>query len=263
LELIELLRGPRSIVVYACIADFAELAPRRGRLEHAERTLLRSSDLVLAQGARLTAQCERWSDRVHRIECAVDLDRFPAHPSAAGDSPLESLPRPVIGYVGGLHRQLDLNLAARLARARPEWSWVYVGPVQTPLGDLPALPNVHLPGRVPRDELAATIERFDVGIVPYRIAPSTETVFPIKLLEYLAAGKPAVSTPLPEVERFDAEHGIVTIAPPRPDEFVAAMEGELDYSDDGARAAARRRAAESRDWATQMARIGDLIAGAS
>ena len=273
LDLIGLLRRPRSVVVYTCLADFAELTPRRDRLERAERAVLEASNLVFARGPSLAARCRRWSESVHEIELGVSLERF-AVPGANRDrdsdtetwapiagEPLDELPRPIVGYVGAIHRHLDLELAIGMAAARPHWSWVYVGPAQVPVGELAARPNVHLVGHVRHDLLARYIERFDAGIVPYRVGPTTATVLPAKLMEYLAMGKPAVSTPLAEVRAFDAGRQVVATAEGEPDAFLAAIEAALEGDGPEPRAA-RRAAVAALDWGVQLERMSALIEGA-
>jgi glycosyltransferase involved in cell wall biosynthesis len=271
-DLIGLLRTPRSVVLYTCVADFAELTPHRHRLADAEKTLVQSSDLVFAQGSALVSHCKRWSERVHPIDCAVSLDSFtpPDDGSGPGRTPgarrdggashpsLAALPRPVIGYVGGLHRHVDVPLAVQMARARPHWSWVYVGPAQIPVAELAALPNVRLVGHVPHDILAHYIESFDVCTVPYRVGPATEAVFPTKVNEYLAMGKPVVSTPLPEVREFNARNRVLITAAAKPDAFGDAIEQALVPVPDEQRVA-RRRAAASRDWGTQLESMSTVI----
>jgi glycosyltransferase involved in cell wall biosynthesis len=273
LDLIDVLRTPRSAVVYMCLADFEELTPRRDRLGVAERALLESSDIVFARGAALTAHCARWSNRVQEIELGVTLEEFSMaaeddrepqrdeRPGSCSTTSLADLPRPIVGYVGALHRHLDLSLVVELAAARPEWSWVYVGPEQVPVGELDAHPNVHLIGHVPHGRLPACIRSLDVCVVPYRLGAATETVLPAKLLEYLAMGKPVVSTPLPEVRRFNAQRQVIAIAPSEPRVFVAAIEEAL-ASDSEELRVARRRAVAPLDWGAQVERMSALIESA-
>jgi glycosyltransferase involved in cell wall biosynthesis len=268
-DLLEQLRTPSSVVVYMCLADFEELASDRDQLVHAERGLVASSDLVLARGPSLAARCARWSGRVHEIDLGVALDAFPMpaeQDGGAGDdvgasiqpTPLAGLPRPVVGYVGALHRYLDLRLAVALAAARPDWSWVYVGPPQTSVGQLAARPNVHLTGPVPHSSLARYIESFDVGIVPYRLGSATDTVLPAKVLEYLAMGKPVVSTRLPEVRRFNCQHQVLVTAASEPEAFGRALEEALATDGEGLRVA-RRRAVAPLDWGAQLEQLSGLI----
>ena len=108
---------------------------------------------------------------------------------------LRALPRPIIGYVGGLHRHPSIDLLAAMARARPHWSWSTSAPAN-PTSPLGTLPNVHLLGRRPHGELPRHIREFDACISPTP-ARLTETVVPTKINEYLAMGKPVVTTDLP------------------------------------------------------------------
>jgi UDP-galactopyranose mutase len=172
----------------------------------------------------------------------------------------QSTSSPVIGYVGGLHRHVDVALLAELARVQPSWRIVCVGPVQRPCPELRGLPNVSLLG--PRDhaEIAHHIAGFDVCLVPYLRTAFTATVWPTKLLEYLAMGKPVVATPLPAVADLSRKFGdVVTIAPNEPAAFGAAVQTALHEADDAVAAARRRRAADGGDWEVRMATLCELM----
>lgn len=272
-SLVRLLRTPRSVVVYYCIADFAELAPRRGDILKSEQAVIGLSDLVFAQCDELAEHCARDGRRVEVFAFGVNLDLFTngnghannghvAHDASHDEAAalMSGLPRPVIGYVGGIHRFFDAGLLASMARARPAWSWVLVGPLQTPPGELKQIPNVHLVGAKAHAELPAYIGSFDVGIVPYLSNDYTATVVPTKINEYLAMGKPVVSTNLPQVRSFNGEHGVIITSPNRTAEFVASIERALDAPAREASAIARRKrvAAES-DWGHLVGRMSLLI----
>jgi glycosyltransferase involved in cell wall biosynthesis len=258
LDAVAMLRGPHGPLVYTCLADFGELADRPERLADAERELLRSSDVVFARGPDLAARCRRSSANVEEIELGVSLEAFAGKAQAPDTDESRRRAEPVIGYVGALHRYFDLELAAAAARARPDWRWVYVGPIHRPVEELAALPNVELAGELPHERLAARIRSFDACTIPYRLVPATRTVLPAKLLEYLAVGQPVVSTALPEVIRFDAGRELVSIADAEPDGFLHAIERAL--AQDGAESrASRRRAVASLDWDVQLERMSGLI----
>lgn len=168
-------------------------------------------------------------------------------------------PEAVIGYVGGLHRYVDLELVSRMARARPCWRWVFVGPVQTALGDLTELPNVVLLGQRPHKELVRHIASFDVCIVPYLNNAETATVVPGKINEYLAVGKPVVSTELPSVCEFNELHGVLTTAAAKPESFLIAIEHALAESNNKAIIARRRQVAAQADWVLRLEAMARLI----
>jgi UDP-galactopyranose mutase len=270
LDLIHVLSTLTKVVVYYCIADFAQLTPQAQRLRQSEKNLIGSSDLVFAQGPELAAHCLQWSDRVHVFPFGVSLDAFPL-PDAASNSAAtngqsglcssngSSFQRPIIGYIGGLHRHVDFGLLVAMARARPEWSWAFVGPVQTELGDLAELPNVFLLGQQPHHDLVRYIGDFDVCIVPYVNSLYTATVVPTKINEYLAVGKPVVSTRLPAVCEFNKQHQILQTAATQPGDFLQAIEQALLLPTDQATATQRREVAMLGNWETRLEAMSKLI----
>jgi glycosyltransferase involved in cell wall biosynthesis len=264
LDLVQLLRGDDGIVVYYCAADFAELCSRPERLVESEQELLRLCDLVLAQCSPLASHCAQWADNIHIIPYGVNVDVFSRPPTRPVKDPIRNVvsrdfKSPVIGYVGGLHRHIDLDLMTSMAQSRPHWSWVCIGPTQTPLGKFATLPNVHLLGEFEHNELAEQIERFDVGIVPYVNSIFTDTVVPTKINEYLAMGKPVVSTALPAVCEYYRWPGVVMPSEPRHDSFIAAIEAVLGWPKTDAAKALRRDVAKLSDWPGRLEHICTLI----
>ena len=263
LDIISLLRTPRSVIVYHCLADFTQLTTEPARLLQCETELLRTCDLVLTPSETLAARCRQSADNVHLFPHAVDLDVFlPGSEfdcASQQEGLLRRLPRPVIGYVGGLHRHLDIPLLRGMARARPEWSWVCVGPAQTDIGELAGLTNVHLLGRQPHKELPGYIGSFDVCIVPYANSPGTATVVPTKLNEYLAMGKPVVSTPLPAVRELGRQHSVVIVADNQPEKFIRAIERALLLGADVATGARCRELTAANDWRERLVAACELL----
>ena len=273
--LVRMLRKPRGVVVYYCIADFAELSPHRNEILKSERSIIEMSDVVFAQGPRLAERCSHGGKKAEIFRFGVNLSRFtkrngqangpsgevPAAPARRGSASdfMSSLPRPVIGYVGGIHRFFDVGMLTKMARVRPDWSWVLVGPLQTASRELKRLPNVHLTGPKAHEELPDYIRDFDVGIVPYLSNGYTATVVPTKINEYLAMGKPVVSTDLPEVNTFNGKHGVLITSPNRPAEFIASIESALLSSGEGALINRRRAVAALNDWEGRCERMSHLI----
>ncbi len=268
---VRMIRGPRGVVVYYCIADFAELTPNREDILRSEREIIELSDVIFAQGPHLAEHCTLPGKRPEIFPFGVNIGRFShnGHASAYGDlnangngsapSPLKSLPHPVIGYVGGIHKFFDVEMLTAMARARPHWSFVLVGPLQTSAGELKRLPNVHLAGQKPHEELPDYIRGFDVGIVPYLFNTYTATVVPTKINEYLAMGKPVVSTDLPEVSNFNGRHGVIITSPNRAKEFVASIERALLTSGEESVITRRREVAALNDWEARYERMSLLI----
>jgi glycosyltransferase involved in cell wall biosynthesis len=274
-DLIHLLRGPQSRVAYYCVADFTQLTPHADRLRESERETIELSDVVFTNCSELANNFARWNSNVHVFPFGVNLDAFPLEePGTARDAArrngqqplprtgaaaLASLPKPVIGYVGGLHRHVDFALLKEMALARPAWSWVLVGSLQTEVGELAALPNVHLLGQKPHGELAAYMRHFDVCIVPYVNSIYTTTVVPTKINEYLALGKPVVSTDLPTVCEFNQEHDVLLTASTEPDDFLRAIEQALHLPKDAGTIRRRRRVASLGDWQARFESMCALV----
>jgi glycosyltransferase involved in cell wall biosynthesis len=247
-----------AALCYFCIADFAELVEKRGRLAQSETQLLRASDVVFAHAQATYEHCARVARCVELVPPSVSLRQFALAPPPA------SRPHtPRIGYVGGLHRVVDYELVAACARLRPGWRWELVGPIQHPVGPLASLENVALPGAASHDELPDVIAGFDICAVPYLTGPEHASVAPTKINEYLSVGKPVVATALPWVRAFQERHGVLEVVRPEPQEFVAGIERALATITDPALTQQRREAAAESDWSVRMERISELIEDAA
>lgn len=146
-SLINLLWKPQGIIVYYCIADFAELVPHPEEMLKSERSIIKMSDLIFAQCSLLAEHCAEDGKSVEVCPFGVNLNLFTIGGHYTGslaekgsemvvdrDSThdlMSALSGPSIGYVGGIHRHFDAVMLAEMARARPDWSWVLVGPLHT------------------------------------------------------------------------------------------------------------------------------------
>jgi glycosyltransferase involved in cell wall biosynthesis len=272
LDLVTQLRTTRSAVVYYRIDNLAALTPHAEELRLSERAMIETSDLVLANSPELARLPSTISDNVRVFPPGVNLDAFTPRGGADGEAHLapevregvervRRLSRPLVGYVGAISDHINGEMVEASVRRRPEWSWVFVGPGESPLRGLGGLPNVHFLGQQPHRSLTNFIREFDVCIIPYRLNPYTATVVPTKLNEYLAVGKPVVSTNLPAVRHFDEQHGVLTISDEAPENFLRAVESALGQS--GEQDAARRRAAAAHgDWQKRLEEVSVLFEAA-
>jgi glycosyltransferase involved in cell wall biosynthesis len=297
LGLLDLLSSTRGSVIYYCAADFTQLTTSSEQLARSEAELVKRSDVVFTICDELATHCRRWNENVHVFPYGVNLKAFPlqhsdliqhsdrvqqsepprasvaAAPSRNGQNGFSWTKRAqtngsnghnghkVIGYVGGLHRHVGVDMLIEMARARPAWSWVFVGLTEVPLKDLAGLPNVYLHGQRPHHELAHYIRSFDVCIVPYRRSAYTETVVPSKINEYLAMGKPVVSTNLPPVCDFNDEHKVLITTEGHTESFLHAIEQALGLCDDAALIERRREVARRGDWEARLESMSELILG--
>jgi len=264
-DIIRTHRTRRSQVIYYNAADFSHLTPNSKQLQLSERELVQMSDLVFATCSSLAARFSSDHGNVHIFPPGVDMSAFPDESAATESLPdrlnLSSLPRPIIGYVGGLHRFLDYDLLANMARARPSWSWVFLGAHQVSLEKLQGLPNVHLLGQQPHEELAGHMCFFDICIVPYINSSETSTVAPTKINEYLAAGKATVATKLPTVCEFNQQHHVLTTTAATTEEFLRAIEREIPTAHDPQLRKKRREVAALADWPNRLEEMSDFIEG--
>jgi len=249
---------PSRLLVYDCLDAVTAFRPGQPEVEAAEAALARRADVVLATSPALEARMRRWNPRTILVPNAADYDHF-SQPVAAAELPAElrALPRPVIGYVGEVAAWFDTGLVRRLALRHPEWSIVLVGPVTAEARH--ALPdaNIHLLGRRPYSELPRYLAGFDCCLIPFRASPLTAAVSPVKLYEYLAAGRPVVSTPLPSVLPFGRE---VLIGADR--RFLEAVDEAVAGRHDAVAAEARRRCARAHTWDHRVACILEALQAA-
>jgi glycosyltransferase involved in cell wall biosynthesis len=193
-------RVPNVASIYYCLDDYAEWpGVSRAMIEPVERAMLAQVDGVVATAAALVVSKRPRSGRIYHLPQGVNYERFATPQPAPPD--IAELPRPRIGFAGTLDERCDPALMRAVAEAHPDGSVVFVGAVE--VSDRPLrLPNVHFLGRRKYEEVAAYVQAFDVGVVPYRRNAVTEAVDPLKLLEYLAAGIPVVTTALPEAAKY-------------------------------------------------------------
>lgn len=236
--------------VYFCMDDFLHLpGVTPWMIAPLEQRLLERVDALVATAASLTQSKRPRSGRVHHLPQGVNYEHFAA--PRAVPSEIAALPGPRIGFAGGVSAACDIDILQALAAAFPNGSVVLVGPVSIDVEPLRAA-NIHLLGRKSYADLPAYVQAFDVGIVPYVLNEWTEAVDPLKLLEYLAAGLPVVTTALPEARKY-AE--VVRIAESR-DAFTNAVRAAL--ADD--RDVARSRGQELARRHTWAKRADELLA---
>lgn len=190
-------------VVYYCVDEYTEFTGVTATaLAELERQLLDRADLVIVSAERLHQTKSPHNPRTHLVRHGVDFDHFrrALAPETRVPDELARLPKPVIGFFGLVADWVDTELMAEMARRFPRGSLVVLGKATTDVSDLAALPNVHLLGRKPYADLPAYCKGFDVALMPFRINELTLNANPLKVREYLAAGLPVISTPIPEVE---------------------------------------------------------------
>lgn len=196
--------GEESLIYYCVDEHLAFTGVAVDSLARMEERLCRKADLVIVTAERLYESKARFNPRTRLIRHGVDFLHFrrALDPSIVVPKEIASLPRPVIGFHGLIADWVDVELLARVALSFPQGSLALVGKATTDVSRLERLPNIHLLGRRPYADLPAYCKGFDVAINPFRLNELTLNSNPLKAREYLAAGLPVVSTPVPEVARL-------------------------------------------------------------
>jgi hypothetical protein len=218
-------------VVYDCMDELANFKFAPPTLAVREQFLLQRADLVFTGGFALYQAKSTQHRNTHFFGCGVDVQHFArAHdPNTPVPEEVSSLPKPVLGYFGVIDERLDYELIELLAKQMPLASVVMVGPAaKVRPKDLPSLSNIHWLGQRSYSELPALVKGFDVCLMPFALNAATQFINPTKTLEYLAAGKPVVSTAVPDVVHGFSD--LVEIGASRPD-FVARIQQSLGRSD--------------------------------
>ena len=206
------------LTVYDCMDELSAFLGAPPMIIEQERRLMSRSDVVFTGGYSLYEAKKKRHPQVYAFPSCIDFDHFAqARPGLAQSGEIrsgESQPRlpnpadqraiaePRVGYSGVIDERMNLSLIDQLAQHRPDWQFVFLGPVvKINSGDLPRQPNLHYLGMKTYDELPAYFSHWQAAIMPFAMNEATQFISPTKTPEYLAAGLPVVSTPIRDVVR--------------------------------------------------------------
>lgn len=220
------LRG--RVVIFDCMDELSAFRHAPPALVNMERRLMARAHVVFTGGLSLWEAKQRHHANIHAMPSSVDVAHF-----AAARQPLPEpqdqagIGRPRLGFFGVIDERFDIELVAELARQRPDWNLVLVGPVvKIDPETLPRLRNIHYLGGKQYAELPRYLSGWDVALMPFALNESTRFISPTKTPEYLAGGRPVVSTPIRDVVNAYGESGVVRIAD-TPTAFIRAVEAAL------------------------------------
>ncbi len=247
---------PGAPLVFDKMDELANFAFADPRIIPRERDLLDRADVVFAGGRSLFHTVERRTRNPHRFPSGVDVEHFAAARALVPHAALAAAADgPVFGYIGVIDERLDLGLIEALAAAKPSATIAMVGPVvKIDPATLPRRANIAYLGAREYDELPALLAGFDVALMPFGLNAHTHNISPTKTLEYLAAGRPVVSTAVPDVV---ADHGDVVSIAHGTAEFIAAV--ERARTADPARAALAARRVAGSSWNAIVAAMCDEL----
>lgn len=207
-------------VIYDCMDEHAGFSNTSEELLALEPTLMNRADAVVASSDFLYQKARNLNPSVHLIRNAGEFEYFSVKPNY---TPIDmaNVKKPIIGYIGAIADWFDMELVYELARDNPQWNFVLVGDTYySDTSEIEKLQNVFLLGEKMYPELPAYLHSFDVCLIPFLIKPLTLATNPVKVYEYLSAGKPVVSTPLPELTSMNDYVSLANGAK----EFEAAIE---------------------------------------
>ncbi len=237
------LRSERGFrIVYDCMDEWTDFPNIGVPLLLAEQQLVEEADLVTVTAALLEDKFRARTARCLLVRNAVDFEYFSRN--CVPNGIVGPLQRPIVGYYGALAEWVDFKLIAGIARARPDWSILLVGDVFVEdLAGLKELPNVHMTGRRPYEEMPKFLYHFDVCLVPFKVNEMTHAVDPVKFYEYVSVGKPVVSVPLREMRIY----GDYAYFAEGVKSFVSCIDAALQEND-SAMWQARIALAKDNDW---------------
>ncbi len=251
-----------DLTVYDAMDELSKFKFAPVKLLDLEQELIDRADIIFTGGSSLYEAKKDRHANVHCFPSSVDRCHFlkaRAHQFEPADQ--EDLPRPRLGFYGVIDERFDTELLDKVAEMRPQWSFVMVGPiVKIAPEDLPKRPNIHYLGSKTYDQLPGYLSGWDVALMPFAMNESTEFISPTKTPEYLAGGRPVVSTPIKDVVRhYGHLEGVKIVS--TPDEFVAGCEEALDLArnpESGWLAEADLMLSAT-SWDTTQARMAGLV----
>ncbi|GAB3539957.1 glycosyltransferase family 1 protein [Pontibacter brevis] len=222
-----------ALTIYDCMDELSAFKFSPPRIKELEQELFKRADLVFTGGQSLYESKKKQHMQTHLFPSSIDRVHF-ARAKQQTDQPADqaAIPEPRIGFFGVIDERMDLDLLAAVADARPDWQLVMVGPVvKIDPADLPQRQNIHYLGGKAYQDLPAYISGWQVALMPFAMNESTEFISPTKTPEYLAAGKPVVSTPVRDVVHPYGEAKLVHIAQ-TPEAFATAVEAAMNQAED-------------------------------
>jgi glycosyltransferase involved in cell wall biosynthesis len=245
-------------LIYYCVDEYKEFTGVSGQvMADFENQLLRKADLSIVTSERLLQSRSKINPHAVLVRHGVDFSHFrrALDPETVVPAEVRDLPRPIIGFFGLIADWVDVDLMAEVAKHYAAGSLVVLGKATTDVSVLESLSNVHLLGRRPYNDLPGYCKAFDVALNPFRINELTLNANPLKVREYLAAGLPVVSTPIPEVEVL----GLCRIA-----EGAAATIREIDEAlRDPGPGIARSEQVRGESWEARLDEIRSHLARVS
>jgi UDP-galactopyranose mutase len=246
-------------IIYDCMDDLSGFLGAPEDIHTKDRELLAAADAVMTGGPSLWRLKSERHAYVHCFPSSVDVAHFKAATEVEEPQDQAELPRPRLGYCGVIDERMDLDILAAMSDAHPEWQIVLVGPVvKIDPATLPKARNLHYLGRKDYSELPSHLAGWDVALIPFARNSATKYISPTKILEYMAADRLIVSTPIADVAE---PYGDIVFLGDSPEEFVQACESALASTEIevATRRARARRVLSHTSWDDTARRMDEIV----
>ncbi len=253
-----------TVTVYDCMDELRNFKGAPPEMVSLEKDLLDRAEVVFTGGRSLYESKRTLHPNVHLFPSSIDTAHFAQAQGGQLADPEDqaAIPHPRAGFYGVIDERLDIELLRQVATARPDAHFILLGPVvKIDPADLPQAPNLHYLGRRTYDELPAYLAHWDVALLPFALNDATRFISPTKTPEYLAAGKPVVSTPIQDVVTDYGSKGLVAIARTAED-FAEAVDHALHPAPEAWSDAVKTLLAESSwdsTWAAMQTQINAVV----
>ncbi|HVG41738.1 MAG TPA: glycosyltransferase family 1 protein [Chitinophagaceae bacterium] len=217
-----------ELVIYDCMDELSAFKFAPADITQRERQLFAKADIVFTGGHSIYEHKKTAHHNIYSFPSSIDKAHFgKARKMKTDPADQAHIPHPRFGFFGVIDERFDIDMIDAVAKAKPDWHFVLLGPVvKIDPATLPKYDNVHYLGGKSYEELPSYIAGWDVAIIPFAINESTRFISPTKTPEYLAAGKPVISTAIRDVVSPYGNNGLVHIVS-NPNEFIVAAEAEL------------------------------------
>jgi len=254
-SLLDSIRGKG--IVYYVVDEYSSLPDVDVEMiREMEKRVLEKADVVFVVSEELLERKSKLNANTFLSPHGVDTSHF--HKSMDDDTPVpadvRSIRKPVVGFVGLIEKWVDLKLVEYLARARPDLSFVLIGRVVQNITGFRDIPNVHFLGQRGYETIPGYVKHFDVCLIPFELNDVIRSSNPLKLKEYLAAGKPVVSVAIREVEKYKDLAYISN----NYEEFLRHIERALE-EDSPQKRTARVEAMEKESWTAKVDGISRIV----
>lgn len=248
-----------AAIVYDCMDELSHFLHAPAELQERERELFACADAVFTGGPSLFREKQKYHPYVHCFPSSVDLKHFESAASVPEIREQARFPHPRFGFFGVIDERMDLDILRHAAAERPDWTFVMVGPVvKIERSRLPWAPNLRYMGQQPYHDLPGYLAGWDVCLMPFAKNDATRFISPTKVLEYMAADRPIVST---SIEDVAAPYGEIVFLGDGPAGFLEACDRALNQSeaDRAARRARARQVLAGTSWDETVDRMDAIL----